>query len=79
LLSESEKVPTALRCDNRSNPPFLRLKDVNTKIELHKVTGTILTIETIFISKENGQLPVGADDLIQLIRGRVIAGKNITT
>jgi len=36
-------------------------------------------IETIFISKENGQLPVGADDLIQLIRREVITGKNITT
>jgi hypothetical protein len=72
-------MPTALRCGNPTNPPFLRLKDVNTEIEPHKVTGTIFMIETIFISKENGQLPVEADDLIQLIRGKVIVGKNITT
>jgi hypothetical protein len=36
-------------------------------------------METTFISKENGQLPTGADDLIQLIGREVITGKNITT
>jgi len=35
-------------------------------------------METTFIFKENGQLPAGADDLIQLIRREVITGKNIT-
>ena len=36
-------------------------------------------METNFISKENGQLPAGADDRIQLIGRKVIVGKNITT
>jgi hypothetical protein len=49
------------------------------KIEPHKVTGTIPLMDTTVISKENGQLPAGADDLIQLIRREVIVGKNITT
>jgi len=36
-------------------------------------------METTFISKENGQVLAGADDLIQLIDRKVIVGKNITT
>jgi hypothetical protein len=36
-------------------------------------------METAFISKENGQVLAGADDLIQLIGRKVIVGKNITT
>jgi len=47
-------------------------------MEPRKVTGAVLMIETISISRENGQLPAGADDIIQLIRGKVIVGKNIT-
>jgi len=35
-------------------------------------------VEMIFIW-ENGQVVAGADDLIQLIGGKVIVGKNITT
>jgi len=33
---------------------MLKIKDVDTKIELNKTTITIITINTIFISKENG-------------------------
>jgi hypothetical protein len=31
-----------------------------------------------FISRENGQFPAGADDLIQRIHREVIVGKNVT-
>jgi len=33
---------------------MLRINDVETKIKLNKITITILIINTIFISKENG-------------------------
>ena len=34
-------------------------------------------METSFISQENGQLPAGADDFIQLIDRKVIVGKDV--
>jgi hypothetical protein len=34
-------------------------------------------MKTTFVSQENGQLPAGADDLIQLIDRKVIAGKDV--
>jgi hypothetical protein len=34
-------------------------------------------METTFISEENGQLPVGADDRIQLMDRKAIVGKDI--
>ncbi len=50
-------------------------KRTEVKQTLSMVTERSLIMETIFISKENGQ----ADDLILIIRSKVITGKNITT
>jgi len=80
LLSESEKGVTTLRCDNIPRTCLAADKNTgaNAETEPHRVMGAILMIHTTSISKENGQFPAGADDLIQRIHREVIVGKNVT-